>query len=378
MRPTVTLVAVGAGGSGAVGSRIGAFARGLGRRGWDIRVIDPASPSATVADRLLSHTPPALRSMLESAGIDGDVRPVAGWRAWHTLRGVATDVVVVSVPPFSLLAAAAITLNPRVPLVVDYRDPWSTRHYPPPLARATRTIERYALRRAAAVVYAGGPVLGDLLVQHLRLTRDRVISVPNGFEPADTESLHAVPIRLERNGTPLDLVMSGYWYGRNGPGILLNTLKCVGPTVAELTVIGGMSPSIAAHLRRAIGQPLAPRIARSRQALYERLHHADAAVVTMDATSAVESRIPTKVYDYLATGVPVIAVCPPSAALLQLPEARRFHHVHHHDTTGLATLLRRAMRDRAALRPGMLREGPPRERGVATLHTLLLRRAQQL
>jgi hypothetical protein len=150
VRPTVTLVAVGAGGNNAVGSRIGAFTRGLGRRGWDVRVIDPASPPATMADRLLSPTPPALRSVLENAGIDGDVRPVAGWR--------------------------------------------------------------------------------------------------------------------------VHLVMSGYWYGRNGPGILLDALKCVGPTVAELSVIGGISPPIAAHLRQATGYLIAPHIARSRRALYERLH----------------------------------------------------------------------------------------------------------
>lgn len=50
-------------------------------------------------------------------------------------------------------------------------------------------IERYALRRAAAVVYAGGPVLGDLLVQYLRLAQDRVISVPNGFDAADAADL---------------------------------------------------------------------------------------------------------------------------------------------------------------------------------------------
>ncbi|MGH4009707.1 MAG: glycosyltransferase [Pseudonocardiaceae bacterium] len=349
MRPRVTLVAAGAGENSAVNSRIGGFIRGFVQRGWDIIIIDPASSSVTVADRLLSHLPAALRSMLERAGIEGDVRPAAGWRTRHGLRAVATDVMVVSVPPFSLLGAAAVTRDPRVPLVVDYRDPWSARHHPPPLARATRTIERYTLRRAAAVIYAGGPVLGDLLIQHLRLAPDTVMSVPNGFEPADTANLRAVPVRPERNGTPLDLVMSGYWYGRNGPGILLDALKCVGSAVAGLTVIGGISPPIAGRLRRATGHPLAPAPARSRRALYERLHHADAAVVTMNTASAVESRIPAKVYDYLATGVPVIAVCPPGAALLQIPEARHFHHIHHRDTTGLAALLRRAMQDRATL-----------------------------
>lgn len=217
MRPRLALVAAGVGGNGAVGSRVGAFARGLDQRGWDITLIDPAPSSATVADRLFAHLPLALRSMLERAGIEGDIRPAAGWRAWHELRAVATDVVIVSVPPFSLLGTTVAALDPRVPLVVDYRDPWSARHHPPPLARMTRTIERYALRRAAAVVYAGGPVLGDLLIQHLRLAPDKVMSISNGFEPADAAHLHAVPVRPERNGAPLDLVMSGYWYARNGP-----------------------------------------------------------------------------------------------------------------------------------------------------------------
>lgn len=201
MRSSVTLVAVGAAGNSAVGSRIGAFARGLGWRGWDVTVIDAAAPSATVAGRMLAHTPSVLRSMLESAGIEGDIRPAVGWRVRHTLQAVASDAVIVSVPPFSLLGAVPLTLDPRVPLVIDYRDPWSARHPPPLLARATRTIERYALRRADAVVYAGGPVLGDLLVRHLRLASDKVMSVPNGFEPADIANLRAVPVRPERRWT---------------------------------------------------------------------------------------------------------------------------------------------------------------------------------
>lgn len=116
-----------------------------------------------------------------------------------------------------------------------------------------------------------------------------------------------------------------------------------------------------------------PQSAGSRRKLYEQLHQADAALVTTDNASAPESRIPAKIYDYLATGVPVIAVCPPGAALLNIPEAQRFHHIHHRDIDGLATLLRNAMRDRATLRPGILRAGPTREQGVATLHTLLRR-----
>ncbi|MGH4015445.1 MAG: hypothetical protein ACRDSL_16265 [Pseudonocardiaceae bacterium] len=162
-------------------------------------------------------------------------------------------------PPFSLAGAAVITLDPHVPLVLDYRDPWSARHAPPLLARATRTT--------------------------------------------------------------------------------------------------GLSVALDA--------------ARSQREVCERLHHADPAVVVTDHTSAVESRIPAKVYDYLATGIPVIAVCPPGAALLQIPEARRFHHIHHRDVNGLAALLRHARCDRTILCAGTLGEGPTRERGIEALHTTL-------
>ncbi|MGH3972499.1 MAG: glycosyltransferase [Pseudonocardiaceae bacterium] len=373
MSPTVALVAVGAHGVTAVGSRIGVFAQGLTRRGWHVTVIDPPLPHVTLIERLLGHTPTALRSMLHHAGVEGDVQPVAGWRVRRALRGVDADVVVVSVPPFSLLGAATMTRDPPVPLILDYRDPWSARHTPPLLARVTRTIERYAVRRASAVVYAGAPAFGDLLIRRLRLPPNRVIWVPNGFDTADIDGMSGAQVRPERNDQPLRLVMNGYWYGRNGPGILSDALRRVGPAVARLTVIGRVSPPIATQLTLATGYPLVPVTTRPRRELYERLEQADAAVVTIDYTSAVESRIPAKVYDYLATGVPVIAVCPPGAALLQIPEAGRFHHVHHRDLNGLVTLLRQAMRDRATLHTGRLGEGLTREPGIETLHTTLQR-----
>ncbi|MGQ0779474.1 MAG: glycosyltransferase [Pseudonocardiales bacterium] len=173
-------------------------------------------------ERMLEHAPARLGSALEGLGIEGDVRAATGWRSRHALRRVRSDVVLVSVPPFSLLAAAALALDRNVPLVLDYRDPWSARHHPPPIARATRAIERRAARRAAAVVFAGGAVLGDLLIRHLGLPPHRVVSVPNGIDPGDLVGLHPIQPRLNRGGQPLQLVMNGYWYGRNGPGILLD------------------------------------------------------------------------------------------------------------------------------------------------------------
>ncbi|MGQ0778245.1 MAG: glycosyltransferase [Pseudonocardiales bacterium] len=370
--PSVALIAVGAGENSAVGSRIDSFRRGLAQRGWRVTIVDLARRSdSTAIEWLLDHAPTPLRSALEGVGIEGDVQPTLGWHVRHALRHVRADVVVVSVPPFSLLGAM-LALDRKVPLVVDYRDPWSARHNPPPVARATRAIERRVVRRASAVVYAGGATLGDLLIRHFRLPSHRVVSVPNGVDPHDLVGLHPIRPRPERNGQALQLVMNGYWYGRNGPGILLDALERVGPSVAQLTVIGGVAAPIVTALEGATGGRIAQLDAMPKRELYQRLQQADAAVVNVDHTSAVESRIPAKVYDYLATGVPVIVVCPSDAALLQEPGAHRFHHVHRHELGRLVALLRLASHDRTTLRPGRIGAGPTRELGLAALHRTLL------
>lgn len=190
-----------------------------------------------------------------------------------------TAAALVSVPPFSLLPAVAGGLPAGVPLVVDYRDPWSGRLRPAPAAWATRPVERQYLRRAAAITYAGGPELGRLLSQKLGVAPHRVVSVPNCFEPADLASVPPHRPRTERDGTPLDLVFGGYWYGRNGPGVLLEALARAGPDVAILTIIGGVSQPIAARFKRLTGRP--PRLAESggRAELYRRLASADASVI---------------------------------------------------------------------------------------------------
>ncbi|MGH8934493.1 MAG: hypothetical protein ACRDZO_28650 [Egibacteraceae bacterium] len=377
MSRRVTLVAAGALSASAVGSRIAAFASGLTARGWIVDVCDispvPLSRMWGLIGRLFPRPAPGLsswlRGTLEAAGFEGDVMPATGWRARIAVRRIQSGPVVVSVPPFAFLWVAACGFPAEFPLVVDYRDPWAARDTPPPLAQATAPLERLAVRRAAAVTYAGGPRFGELLVQRLGLAPSQVVSVPNGHDPADLARLP--PYRAPgRNGSPLHLVFAGYWYGRNGPGILPGALARVGPSVAALTVIGGVSPSLQQHFGH--GSMSIRHGAVPRKDLYQRLAQADAAVVTVDPASATESRIPAKVYDYLAVGIPVIAICPPDATLLRVPEAGRFHHLDTRDTEGLIAILRRAAADRTLLRPGPPGAGPTRDEGVAALHALLL------
>lgn len=83
-----------------------------------------------------------------------------------------------------------------------------------------------------------------------------------------------------------------------------------------------------------MGHPVRRYGPLSRSDLYQRLQDVDAAILAVDDSSATESRVPAKVYDYLAPGGPVIAICPERAALLHVPGADRFHYLHHRDVHG--------------------------------------------
>lgn len=371
MRYSVAILGSGTNSQGAIGARIGAMAIGLQDMGWTVQILDftPSSPSH--ARSLLDRLPPQISRLLETAGCEGDVMPSIGRRANSAASRVNTTIAIVTVPPFSLLTATARSLPSHIPLVVDYRDPWSGRLRPPPLAQATHQVERRALRRATAVTYAGGPELGRLLFRRLDIPPHSILAVSNGFDPADLAGVPPYRTSRERDGNPLDLVFGGYWYGRNGPGILLEALAQVGPEVATLTVIGGISPQILTQFKRLPGKMLRLERTTSRNELYKRLARADAAVIPIDHSSATESRIPAKTYDCLAVGTPVIAICPPGSALLAAPSDRRFHHVHHRDVGALIDLLRRATRDRATLQPGTQASGPTRQQAAITMHHLL-------
>jgi glycosyltransferase involved in cell wall biosynthesis len=276
------------------------------------------------------------------------------------------------VPPFSLAVAAALLLPRETPLVVDYRDPWNARLQAPPLARVLRTLERIVARRADAITFASDTRLRQLSADVLGVRDYRIHAVPNGIDPQDLIGVPPDPPAAVAD-RPLDLVYSGQWYGCHGPGIIIDALAAVGPDVARLEVLGHLPGSIRNAMRDAVpAGGLHLTAPKPRLALYQRLQRADVALVTLGPTTAVESCLPAKSNECLAVGVPVIAICPPEAALLRMPGAARFHHVHHDDSKALIALLRDARANRSRLRRGAIEvEAISRERGVRELDRVL-------
>lgn|GEM_PF-955187 len=101
------------------------------------------------------------------------------------------DVVFISAPPFSqFLSAPLARMRPGTAVVLDYRDEWSTlRKSYEMLSRVGLLVgdplEAALLRSAHAVTTATEAFRKNLLERFSFLSPERVVAVPNGYDPAD-------------------------------------------------------------------------------------------------------------------------------------------------------------------------------------------------
>lgn len=104
----------------------------------------------------------------------------------------ADDAVLVSGPPFSQFVLAGLArVRPGVGIVLDYRDEWSTyrtsyENTSSPMARlAGDVLEPTILRLVHRVTTATEEFREELLRQYRFLSPEHVVTIPNGYDPAD-------------------------------------------------------------------------------------------------------------------------------------------------------------------------------------------------
>jgi glycosyltransferase involved in cell wall biosynthesis len=204
--------------------RVLGFTRHLPAFGWDCTVVCAGGDDYWVRDETLEIPPgtevirvpggSALSAWLRLRGGAGGQRSAAtfgtlrrlgdwwmlpdsyvGWSrrarraVGRRLAAGGVDAVLSSSPPDSAhLAVRAPVTRARVPWIADFRDPWIGLHFrTPPTAwhRARQErMERQVVEHADRVLVASR-THGDQLVAALPQARERVEYLPNGFEPAD-------------------------------------------------------------------------------------------------------------------------------------------------------------------------------------------------
>lgn len=227
-------------------------------------------------------------------------------------RRVDAHAVWATGPPFGMhVAGAAVARMLGLPLILDYRDPWTVAEGVPRArwqrvpgrAMALRRLERALLERAAAVVY-----VADDIRDRTRRAFPTVPSggwrvIPNGFDGADVGPV--APLRPLRP----TLLYAGSCYGSRSMRPVLGALADgfgPGERGLRLQIFGELDPAAQAFLD---AHPLPGRVAVEERVpaavLAAYLRGADGLLLIVGGT---HHTVPAKLFDYMAAGRPVVGL----------------------------------------------------------------------
>jgi hypothetical protein len=261
-----------------------------------------------------------LRRLLVPAGPEYFWARAAARRALEVARGLPPGIVIATSPPHApMFAGARVARRLGWPLVLDYRDPWSAYEWPawrrgPVSQWFSRRIEGKLVRRSAARVL-NTPAMRKWF-EHVfpRLSPARNFVVPNGFDPRPA----AAP---PSTSGPLEIVHAGEIYTGRSLVPVLRAARALRTRFPDrpirVTTYGDLPPPEWQRVRESGFEDslrVLPRIPFAE--LFARLQSAH--VLLAIVSDHMLYSTPYKVYDYMATGRPILGLAPRGAALAGL------------------------------------------------------------
>jgi glycosyltransferase involved in cell wall biosynthesis len=287
-----------------------------------------------------------LRRLLAPVGMDYFWARAATRKALEVARRLPRGVVIATSPPHAaLIAGARIARRLRWPLILDYRDPWSAYDWPRwHRGRLTQwlgaRIEGRLIRRSAARVL-NTPDMRDWFEESFpRVDATRNFVVPNGFD--------AVPASVAPPATgALEIVHAGEIYGSRSLVPLLRAVERLGERHPQrpihVTTYGVLPTAEWQRIREAGLERLIedrPRIPFA--TLFVELQRAHALLAVVSDHMAYST--PYKIYDYMATGRPILGLAPSGAALFELlTDSGAGECVDPHDIDAIETALAKTL-----------------------------------
>lgn len=342
---------------GPATQRILQFIEHLPETGWEVDVLtvregaypnrDPsllaAVPASVTIHRTPSFDPIALYARLRGGGTDAipagslgeasslleqvarwiranvflpDARvgwwPFAVWRGRRLLRQRAYNAVVSSGAPHSVhLIGRSLHRATGTPWIADLHDPWTDISYYDEFPhtqwakRLDARLERSVLAEASAVTTVS-PSWAELFADK---APNRHAVVENGFDPSDFEALSPAP------ADAFVLAHVGKLYASRNPTALwraLARLRDDGRIPAlRVHLTGAVDPTV----RRAIDRHgLAPRVTVEgfvpHDEALRRMARSTLLLLTIEPSAQAAGMMTSKLYEYLASGRPVLGVGP--------------------------------------------------------------------
>ncbi|HEX5619865.1 MAG TPA: glycosyltransferase [Solirubrobacteraceae bacterium] len=301
----------------------------LPRHGWAVEVVsarpnptanaaatDPrAARLAAARAKVMTAVGAATRPAYRRLGLQPEAFPP---NALWSLTGrpavrrmserVRPDVVWATCPPPSALFAALGGVDAATPFVAEMRDLWAGNPYFDAGGTLLTRIEKRAFARAAAIVTVTDSCADRMRALHPEIA-SRLHVLPNGFDPVLLELRRPPRAAGERT----TLVHAGTLYGDRSAVTLMRALsrpELAGRTRLEL--VGAVDPQTTAELRHARCEVVVEPPTSWRAAV-ERVRDADIAVVINSPGTGGDMAAPSKLYEALVLGTPVLALTGPGS-----------------------------------------------------------------
>lgn len=211
--------------------------------------------------------------------------------------------------------------------IADFQDPWSENEIIglpvwPHRVLATR-LEHLILRDADRVTVTTRPIGEMFQRKYPTIPGSKFVVVPMGFDPAGFEGLEAVL------AAKFVVTHLGFFYGPRSPGPFLEAVgQCLRDgllprDMVEVRLLGGFDVEAEAVTKDLIARYSMADIVRAEGvvAYIDGLRHLLASAVLLlvtDSSWGGRHLVPTKLYEYLAAGRPILALAPdgPAAELV--------------------------------------------------------------
>lgn len=383
--------------SAASGSfRMLGFARHLRKFGWEPIVVAPPIPPREPLDLELGRQVPEdvciYRAPYPHSRLLKPVRRFAPNAIWFprallsclsAIRAEKPQAILTSGPPHRLhLLGALLKRLAKLPLVVDFRDPWihhSLSGAAKPHSRWTAWLEKTIMRQADAIV-GNAPLACQALRRAYPGHAEKIVAVTNGYDPDSFSDSARRPSAREF----LRVVHTGEVYAGRDPRPFLDAIKVLHERPA-----GGLKLIHASFLGRedTRGVRLEPEVtARGLRdivhlsghvAYAQSLHEmAEADILLLLDSPGRRVGVPAKLYEYLGAGRPILALAEPDSDVAWVLRESGVPHriVLPTDVSAITralTELREAVEGASSVPRPLQRKNFTRERMAEQLATLL-------
>lgn len=229
-----------------------------------------------------------------------------------------------SSPPYTCsVIAKKLKKISNLPWIAGFRDPWtgfisSPKRWMLP-AMIDRHLEHSVFQTADYVECAWEGIIKDALSKYTNLDKKKFIHIPNGFDSADFPD-----INIKANDK-FTLTYTGSMYGRRNPESLFKSIEFlikqekVNPKDIKLVFVGRFGDEIHEMFKNASFKEsieIFPYVPHKQSV--EFILRSDALLLVVDESKESEEIVPGKVYEYIGTRKPILAIAPDNSAIAKL------------------------------------------------------------